>query len=602
MDKQNDNPSILIYDGDCIICREWVDYWSYITGKNVIYQAYQDVASSYPDISLDEFEGAIQLIEPDGMRCSGAKASFKLYQNTPSYTLLIWLYEILPGFAFISEGFYGFFSRHRNFLSFITHLFWGKGFKPSNYHTTAWVFLRFLGLIYLSAFLSLYVQIAGLIGTEGILPLGAYLDFARSSLGNEAYFRLPMIFWFYLSDGFLELVCLAGAVISLFVIFNFMLRTSLVLLFFLYLSLVYAGQQFMSFQWDMLLLEAGFLAIFLNRGSHIVVWLYRWLIFRFMFLSGMVKLLSGDPTWWDKLTALNFHFETQPLPVPLAWYAHHGPENILMAVVAVTLVIELLVPFLIFTPRRFRILAAWCFILFQTCIILTGNYNFFNLLTIVLCLFLFDDTAIQKLIPYFLQNKLPEIKTSPANILATISMCLFASIVLYSSSEQLLFALQRDRTKEPSALTRLLAPLHAVNSYGPFAVMTTVRNEIEIEGSHDKQTWLAYEFKYKPGGLDKDLSWIIPHQPRLDWQMWFAALSSPERNIWFQNLMVRLLQNKKAVTDLFEINPFSEQAPASIRARLYEYHFTTPQEREETGNIWKRRLVNEYYPAVSLSN
>lgn len=594
-----DRSSLLIYDGDCGICREWVDYWRCITGAKVTFLPYQEAAADYPDISLQEFEAAVQLIATDGSRCSGARACLQLYRDRPPYLLLLWLYEYLPGFAMLSEGCYNFLSRHRGLLAFFTHLFWGRNFKPGEFQITSWLFLRLLGLIYCSAFLSLYVQITGLIGTDGILPLHDYLNAARTALGNSAWYHLPMIFWFYLSDGFLQFVCVAGAVLSLFIIFNFLTRPALAVNFVLYLSLAYGGQQFMSFQWDMLLLESGFLALFVYRGSHITVWLYRWLVFRFMFLGGMVKILSRDPTW-DHLTALHFHFETQPLPSPLAWHAHHLPGYLLNGAVAATLIVEIILPFLIFTPRRFRILAAGCFIIFQTCIILTGNYNFFNLLTITLCLFLFDDAALQYLLPATLKNRITGGQQPPAGKTATALLCLFAAIVLYSSSEQSMLVLQQDRQHQPSALTRWLAPLQIINNYGPFAVMTTLRYEIQIEGSIDKQKWLPYEFRYKPGDPGRHLSWNIPHQPRLDWQMWFAALSSPDSNVWFRNLLLRLLQNNNNVTGLFARNPFPDRPPVFVRARFYEYHFTTPEERKTSGNIWKRRLVAEYYPAVSL--
>lgn len=591
--------SLLIYDGDCSICREWVDYWRCITGAKVSYRPYQEAAADYPGISRQEFEAAVQLIAADGSRCSGARACLELYRDKPPYFILLWLYNYLPGFAPASEACYGFLSRHRGLLAFFTHLFWGKKFRPVEFHITSWIFLRLLGLIYCSAFLSLLVQITGLIGADGILPLQDYLNAARTALGSSARFHLPMIFWFYVSDGFLLFVCAAGAVLSLFIVFNFLTRTALVINFVLYLSLVYGGQQFMSYQWDMLLLESGFLAIFASRGSHITAWLYRWLVFRFMFLGGIVKILSRDPTW-DNLTALHFYFETQPLPSPLAWYAHHLPGFLLNGAVAATLIIEIILPFLIFTPRRFRIIAACCCIVFQACIILTGNYNFFNLLTITLCLFLFDDAVLQNLVPSFLQKRITAAQKPPAKKTATVFLCLFAAVVFYSSSEQLMLVLHQDREQRPSALTRLLAPLQIVNNYGPFAVMTTLRYEIQIEGSNDKQQWLPYEFRYKPGDPARHLSWNIPHQPRLDWQMWFAALSSPDTNAWFRNLLIRLLQNKKSVTGLFARNPFPDHAPGFVRARFYEYHFTTPGQRKKTGDIWKRRLVAEYYPAVSL--
>ena len=262
----------------------------------------------------------------------------------------------------------------------------------------SWVFLRLLGTIYIAAFASLAVQITGLVGEAGILPLGHYLDAARQGWGVTGYRRLPTLFWLSSTDAMLVAGTVLGAILGLLVVFGLWIRAALIGLFVLYLSYVHAGQAFMSYQWDLLLLEAGFLAIFLTAGSRIVVWLYRWLIFRYLFLSGVVKLLSGHLTW-QHLTALDYHFWTQPLPTPLAWYAAQLPDWLLAAATAAALVIELIVAFLTSPPRRPRALAAWCVLLFQLAILLTGNYGFFNLLTMALCVFLFDDAAMRHLLP-----------------------------------------------------------------------------------------------------------------------------------------------------------------------------------------------------------
>jgi len=360
----------------------------------------------------------------------------------------------------------------------------------------------------------------------------------------------------------------------------------------------------MSFQWDFLLLECGFLAIFLPWGSTIIVWLYRWLVFRFMFLGGAVKIASGDKSW-DSLTALGYHFETQPLATPLSWYIHHLPESVLMAGTGITLIIELLVPFLIFTPRRFRHIAAWCFLLIEMSILLTGNYNFFNLLTIFICLFLFDDAAVKRLIPgriftgrmLFVMSK---IHYSGAGIFASSCALLVALTSVYMGATQITRIVGGDRGLQGSAVYRFLTPFGIVNTYGPFAVMTRVRNEIVIEGSTDKSTWQEYQFKYKPGDLEKCPGWVAPHQPRIDWQMWFAALNKPEHERWFFNLLIRLLQNSEPVMAIFKHNPFPDDPPASVRARFYEYTFTSIEERKKTGKCWNRSLVGEYFPPISI--
>ena len=262
----------------------------------------------------------------------------------------------------------------------------------------SWVFLRGLGLVYLAAFASLAVQILGLVGSGGVLPLESDLEALRRYFGSGAYFVAPMLFWLNASDAALVTCAWVGVALALAVVLGIVVRPALIGLFVLYLSFTHAGQEFMAFQWDGLLLEAGFLAIFLTGGSRVVVWLYRWLVFRYLFMAGMAKLMSGDATWRG-LTALDYHFWTQPLPTPLAWYAAQLPHSVLAALTAATLVIEVGFAFLVFTPRRVRAGAAWCVIGFEVLIALTGNYNFFNLLTILICVFLFDDAALRQIVP-----------------------------------------------------------------------------------------------------------------------------------------------------------------------------------------------------------
>ena len=592
-------PAVLLYDGECGICQEWVDYWQQLTGDKVNYRPYQEATDDYPEFAVEDIEAAIHLIESDGSVCNGARATYSLYQDIHPQSILLLFYRFLPGFGLFSELCYRFFSTHRGVLAFFTHLFWGKDFEPPRYQIITWLFLRLLGLTYFVAFISFAVQASALIGADGVLPVEYYLNAVKEQLGNDAYLQLPTLFWFSPVDGFIKFVCIAGMVLSLSLITGFLVRTSLVVLYILYLSLVNGGQVFMSFQWDFLLLECGFLAIFLPWGSTIIVWLYRWLVFRFMFLGGVVKLVSGDKSW-DNLTALSYHFETQPLATPLSWYVHHLPETVLMTGTGMTLITELLVPFLIFTPRRFRHIAAWCFIVFEICILLTGNYNFFNLLTIFICLFLFDDAAAKRLMPYRILATISNYKYLTAGMVASSFALLMAITSIYMGGTQITRVVDRDWGIQYSAVYRFLAPFGIVNAYGPFAVMTKVRNEIVIEGSADQIAWQEYQFKYKPGNLDKCPGWVAPHQPRIDWQMWFAALNKPEHERWLFNLLIRLLQNSEPVTAIFKHNPFPDDPPASVRARFYEYTFTSVEERKETGQCWNRSLLGDYYPPISI--
>ena len=599
--NENMNKPMLVYDGDCGICRYWVDYWQGFTGDSVEYHPYQEVAGQYPDISVETFRKSIQLIIGDKVY-SGAQAVYVLLQNHFPYNIYHRLYHYLPGFAFVTEWFYTFFSNRRGLLKSISYLLWGNKHEPARYELITWLFLRLLGCIYLSAFSSLALQIKGLVGEDGILPMGMYLQRASEYFGHAAYYKLPTLFWISTSDQFLVGCCIAGMVFSLFLICNVFKRTSLVVLYILWLSLYYAGQDFLQFQWDLLLVECGFLAIFLPTRSAIIVWLYRWLAFRFIFLGGFVKIASGDSSW-DNLTALTYHFETQPLPTTLAWYAHHLPQHVLMFFTGATLFIELLLPFFIFLPRNFRLVTAFGFLLLQILIILTGNYNYFNLLSITFCLFLFDDAAIRWLFPEKLKERLmrKNISAQVTRLNFTVA-AVVATIILSASTAHLWRIFTASALPVLTPLARVISPLNIVNNYGPFAVMTKVRNEIVIEGSNDNKHWQEYKFKYKPGDLHKRPEWIIPHQPRLDWQMWFAALGPPSRYPWFRNLIYRLLQNSPDVTKLLAHNPFPDSPPRYIRALFYEYHFSTKQQRENEGLWWTRTLKGAYLKSVSIRN
>jgi predicted DCC family thiol-disulfide oxidoreductase YuxK len=589
----------LVYDGDCGICRYWVNYWKDLTGESVDYRAYQEVAADFPLIPLEAFQQAIQLIEPDGHVYSGAAATFCVLRRAPGRAAWWWCYSHLPGFAAISEFAYGFFSRRRGLLNGLTKFLWGPALRAERYALVSWVFLRLFGAIYVAAFVSLGVQVLGLIGHNGILPVSDYLAAVHQSLGNSAYRLLPSLFWANSSDTVLVAGTVVGAVLGLLVVLDRCTRPALIALFALYLSYVYAGQEFMSFQWDSLLLEAGFLAIFLTGGSRIVVWLYRWFVFRYLFLAGVVKLLSGDRTWRD-LTALEYHFWTQPLPTPLAWYAAQLPPWLLKGGTAATLAIELGSVFLIFLPRRLRAVAAFCVLLLQSLILLTGNYNFFNLLTMLLCISLFDDAALRRLIPRWLELRMHR-ALLPGRT-ATVIAVVLALIVVPVGVNRIWQTLTRKDLPVLGALTQVVSPLNIVNPYGLFAVMTIARPEIVIEGSADGQIWREYVFRFKPGPLLRPARWNIPHQPRLDWQMWFAALGSIRENPWVVGLMWRLLEGSPPVLALLDSNPFVGAPPKYVRARLYDYGLADRGTHALTGQWWVRRLEGPYFPEVNLAD
>jgi predicted DCC family thiol-disulfide oxidoreductase YuxK len=593
-------PPTLVYDGDCGICGYWVSYWRELTGERVIYRPYQEAAPDFPTISPESFQRAIQLIEPAGQVYSGAAATFRVLGQAPGRSAWWWCYVHLPGFAAMAEWAYTYFARRRGFLGRITKILWGSTLRAERYALVSWVFLRLLGAIYVAAFASLGVQILGLIGHTGILPLGDYLAAVRQTFGNSAYRLLPSLFWMNSSDFALVSGTVAGALLGLLVIVNRGTRPALIGLFALYLSYVHAGQDFMSFQWDTLLLEVGFLAIFLTGGSRIVVWLYRWLVFRYLFLAGIVKLLSGDPTW-QNLTALEYHFWTQPLPTPLAWYAAQLPPWALIGGTAAALAVELGIVFLIFLPRRLRAAAAYGVLLLQLLIVLTGNYNFFNLLTMLLCVFLFDDAALSRMIPrqWVLrgQRHAPHLTRT-----ATLTATALALIVVPLGVNRISQTLWRTDLPVVGALAQAVSPWFIVNPYGLFAVMTTTRPEIVIEGSADGAVWREYVFRYKPGPLSRPALWNIPHQPRLDWQMWFAALGSVRENPWIIGLMWRLLEGSPSVLALLDSNPFAEGPPKYVRAQLYDYRFADRRTRALTHQWWVRRQQGLYFPRVSVAD
>jgi len=599
MVQQPPERPVLIFDGDCSFCRAWVEYWKSIT-DGVLYVPYQEIGDRFPEISGQEFAAAVQLVLPSGETFSGAHAVFQLLALVPGKGALLWLYERVPGFAPVADAVYDWIARHRSFAYSLTKYVWGVPLEPETFGYASWIFLRLLGLIYLIAFLSFGVQASGLIGSYGILPAAEFLRAAREYLGTARFWSVPTVLWLNASDAMIRTIWLVGVIFSLLLSAGINWRLVRVALFFLYLSLVSTGQVFMSYQWDALLLEAGFLTIFLG-SSKLIVKLFRWLLFRLVFLSGAVKLLSHDPTWHN-FTALPVHYETQPLPTPVAWYFYQLPPTFQRVSVGFVFFVELLIPFLILAPRRLRVLAAFAITLLQILIVLTGNYAFFNLLTVALCLFLLDDAFFWRRLPDSIVSRLPhslsECSTHPFVRRACFT---FYLLVLFISGFELVGMFSGIHLAAADKVIGAVAPFEIVNTYGLFAVMTTARAEIVVEGSNDGAIWLEYEFKYKPGELDRRPPWVAPHQPRLDWQMWFAALGDYRSDPWVLQFMARVLEGSPQVLKLIRNNPFPNASPRYMRAMLYQYRFTTPAQRSSTGAWWSRELKGEYVPTVSLS-
>ena len=596
---------LLVYDGDCRFCKLWIARWREITAGLIDYEPFQEVAARFPEIAPKEFEEAVKLIEPDGRVFSGAEAVYRSL-GKGSRGFWRWSYERVPGFAPLSNSVYAFIARHRELAHTVTTLLWGKDVRrPTYFNARSW-FLRMLGAIYLIAFLSLWLQVDGLIGAKGISPLPDFLSAVYAKLGGHSYLVLPTLCWLNASNTFLHFLCGAGAVVSALLIAEIAPIICLALLFAFYLSLTIAGQDFLSFQWDILLLETGFLAIFLASWrwwpkrsqraplSRPALFLLHFLLFKLMLMSGVVKLTSGDPSWWN-LTALDYHYWSQPLPTMPGWWMDQSPEWFKHFSTAFVLVVEIAGAFLLWLPRRLRLLGCGAIVLLQILIGLTGNYAFFNLLTIALCLLLIDDAVW------------PRARLTSKALVAgrnwPIWVPAFVLVVTLPVNAMLLVSAFKPAARWPrsiEAIYGVIEPFRLVDGYGLFRVMTKDRPEIVIEGSADGIDWKPYEFKWKPGALERMPAFVEPHQPRLDWQMWFAALGDVRQNRWFLGLVTRLLENSPDVVALLGKNPFPDQPPRYVRAELYRYRFSTIAERRETGLWWQRKDLRGYIPSVSL--
>lgn len=476
--------------------------------------------------------------------------------------------------------------------------------SPSHYGI--FLFTKVVSLCFVFAFLSLLPQVLGLFGSRGILSIDTLLGIIERQNHPLRFWQIPSLFWFSSSDRTLYFSCVVGLCSSTFAFLGFASGWMLLLSILIYLSFCSAGQDFMGFQWDALLLEAGYLGLLaspftwqwlpfqvpqVHFGTQLLILV---LLFKLIFCSGIVKLASKDPAW-KNLTALDFHFWTQPLPSPLAWWASKLPKAFLKLSTFLMFIIELALPLLIFFPAPWRTYAFVGIALFQLLIVLTGNYTFFNILTLGLCLPLIADK-------YWLQY-FPQLQQafSIAQTEAHSSTLIFAAMIVLLPLS--LFWIFLSFSEKSNFLQPFYPIVRSVyysrlnNNYGLFAAMTRLRPELVLEGSLDGENWIEYKMKYKPVDLWKKLSWNIPHQPRLDWQMWFAALGQFQHNMWLQNMMIQIFWESPEVISLFEHNPFSEGPPRFLRIQRYEYRFSTLQERHRSGQIWERSYVGPYGPS-----
>ncbi|MGW0816373.1 lipase maturation factor family protein [Streptomyces viridiviolaceus] len=469
-------------------------------------------------------------------------------------------------------------------------------FTDADYWLGRLLFQRGLAALYLVAFLSVAGQFRGLIGEDGLLPVPRFLASVR-------FRRAPSIFRLHYSDRFFAAVVGTGAALSaalaagagdLVPLWASMLMWAL--LWALYLSIVNVGQTWFAFMWESLLLEAGFLAIFLGNSDTappvLVLWLLRWLLFRLEFGAGLIKL-RGDPCWRD-LTCLRYHHETQPMPGPLSWFFHHLPGPVHRAEAAANHVAQLALPFALFAPQPVASAAAGFVILTQLWLIASGNFAWLNWLTIVLAVPVIGGSATAGALG------LPEPPHSGAAPAWYEGMVLAVTATVAVLSYWPI----RNLLSRHQVMNASFTPLHLVNTYGAFGSVGRVRDELVIEGTDEPEVtgatvWKEYGFKGKPGDVRRLPRQVAPYHLRLDWLMWFAALSPAYAGPWLPALLLALLDGNPAVLRLLRHNPFPHAPPTFVRVRFYRYRFTTWHQLRSTGAWWDRRLLGDYVPAVT---
>ncbi len=476
-----------------------------------------------------------------------------------------------------------------------------------------WIFLRALGLIYASAFVSLLFQIRGLIGPAGILPAGSYLAAVARSFGpaTRLWFA-PTLLWLGSGSHMLMGMCIAGLAASLLLFVNIWPRGMLLTCLVCFLSFVSAAQDFSGYQSDGMLLEAGFLVLFFapsgwrpglgarHPPSRAGLFLLQWEWFRIYFESGLVKLLSGDQEW-RHLTAMDEYYQNGPLPTWIGWYVQHLPHWFHVATAFSTLALELGIVWMIFLPRRGRIV---CFLIvtpWELGVIFTANYTFLNYLVLALGFLLLNDRCFARWrrasgVPtQDSTSQMPARRVLAGAGLAGSAVLL--TLVAYVTAAQL-FTMVLGPLLLPMQPVTMLEPFRIANQYGLFAVMTRGRYEIEFQGSRDGQVWVPYPFLFKPQALDRAPGIYAPYQPRFDWNLWFASLGSWQQNPLVPRTEERLLTNDPDVLALFAGNPFPDSPPRQVRAVLWQYWFTSMEQKRRTGDWWRRRLLGVYAPVL----
>lgn len=454
---------------------------------------------------------------------------------------------------------------------------------------------KLLGLIYFFAFGAFLFQIRGLVGKSGILPVSDYLEALKTYYPKKCYMYAPTIFWWNCSDRMLMGVTALGTFLSILLVMGFYPSLLLAILYFLYLSIEEVGQDFLSFGWEVFFQEITLNAFLLSLTTtpNIMVWIsINLLNFRFHFQAGVSKLLSKDPSWRD-LTAIAYHYQTQPIPNTQAWYIYRLPMWFQKFTVLLMFFIELVLPFAIFMQDELRWVVYVGFVGLQFVIWFTGNFSYLNHLTVVLCTTLLNNQVLSYVMAPPQSQEVPNV---------------YLNVFLYGVGT-FLVAMQLMQqwnyffpNKRFGKIMYWLSLFHIVNRYGIFAVMTTVRYEIVVEGSQDGLVWQEYLFKHKPSEITRRPRRISPYQPRIDWQVWFLPFTTFQSAGWFQRFLYHLLRGTPEVLHLLRGNPFEGKPPKYIRAVIYEYVYSSPQEKKEKGWWWRRQYIGEYSPTLSLSH
>ncbi len=604
---------LVIWDGSCGFCRMSIERLRAELGERVAAAPYQEVGERFAPLGAADYARAVHLIEPGGRRSAGAEAVFRVLGYRAAGLPWLWLYLHLPGFAALAELGYRTVARHRGAARRIAVWLIGEDLRPLRHDWVRFLYLRALGAVALCAALSLGVQIDGLSGSEGIQPVAAYLGaIERSAAASHVNARLalPTLLWLAPGDTLQRTLAASAVALALAVLLDIAPGPALLALWAVYLSLCNGAGIFFGYQWDALLLETLLasalfapwrLAPRLPGGPRpdpapplASVWLLRLLLFKLILLSGFVKLTSGDPTW-SSLTALRYHFESQPLPTWSAFWMHQLPAPLLALACAAVLALELGLPWLMLAPRRPRALACAGTLALMLAIGSTGNYGFFDPLTVVLALALLDDRMLARL-PAWLRPKGETRSRAPSSRRRSLAIAATAAwIVLNAAAIGLL-----PEGPTARALGDFAARFHLANRYGLFATMTVGREEVAIEGSRDGITWSPYAFRWKPDALDRAGRFTGPHMPRLDWQLWFASLQGCRDAPWTWSFAQALLEARPAARALLASDPFGADPPRQIRMTIAPYAFTSLEEQRRTGNYWKRGDATPFCPIFTL--